>query len=426
MSTLELLGKARALLAAGEVNQAAAVYDKVARSTFSVEALEFLATYSLRSGHPLPAIPLIEGALQGAPGHPSLMENLGICYQLTGHHSDARQVLESVLRTQPDFYVSRLFLGLALRRMGYDADALTACRAAISAAQRTGAWLDEASTPDWLRDTVEDSAGYIKRAEFEHLSAVLEPIVAQYGEEAMARVRSFVASYTGIDRRLPEDKRQAPKTHYFPGLPAEPWINTAYLPWKQQLEDNFKVVRDELTSLLRQGGHFTPFLNFTREDQVEHYLGTNGPPPRWDAFFFYRHGKRQSENCALCPETSRLLEQLPIMRLPGLGPEVCFSMLTPGTRILPHRGDSNMRIVTHLPLIVPSSSCGLKVADETRNWSEGRLLAFDDTYEHEAWNESDTTRVVLIVDAWNPHLTEAERAGITAMMQAVREQFSGE
>ena len=97
-----------------------------------------------------------------------------------------------------------------------------------------------------------------------------------------------------------------------------------------------------------------------------------------------------------------------------------FSVLTPGTHILPHRGVTNTRVVCHLPLVVPED-CALVVGGETHVWREGEAVAFDDTYEHEAWNRGSRTRVVLIVDVWNPHLTAAERDALATLAGAMGE-----
>ncbi|MFN5903064.1 MAG: aspartyl/asparaginyl beta-hydroxylase domain-containing protein, partial [Novosphingobium sp.] len=85
-----------------------------------------------------------------------------------------------------------------------------------------------------------------------------------------------------------------------------------------------------------------------------------------------------------------------------------FSLLKPRTRIPPHTGVTNIRSIVHLPLIVPQG-CGFRVGGETREWHEGEAFVFDDTIEHEAWNDSDHLRAVLIFDVWNPWLTLAER-----------------
>ncbi|MGH8399135.1 MAG: aspartyl/asparaginyl beta-hydroxylase domain-containing protein, partial [Gammaproteobacteria bacterium] len=97
-------------------------------------------------------------------------------------------------------------------------------------------------------------------------------------------------------------------------------------------------------------------------------------------------------------------------------PETFFSVLKPGAHIPPHTGVINTRLVTHLPLIIPPD-CGIRVGNETRGWKEGECIVFDDTFEHEAWNKSDQTRVVLIFDIWNPYLTEVEREAMRIVVE---------
>ena len=120
---------------------------------------------------------------------------------------------------------------------------------------------------------------------------------------------------------------------------------------------------------------------------------------------------RQDANLAACPRSAELLASLPLLDIAGKAPSVMFSVLAPRTRIPAHHGSSNVRVTVHLPLIVPPG-CGFRVGGETREWREGKAWAFDDTIEHEAWNDSDQPRIILILDAWNPYLTEAERAAV--------------
>jgi aspartyl/asparaginyl beta-hydroxylase (cupin superfamily) len=107
----------------------------------------------------------------------------------------------------------------------------------------------------------------------------------------------------------------------------------------------------------------------------------------------------------------------------GRTPSAMFSVLKPRTRIPPHTGVTNARLVAHLPLVVPEG-CGFRVGNETRQWVPGTAWVFDDTIEHEAWNDSDRPRAILIFDVWHPALTPAERAMVTAMAEAM-EAFVG-
>ena len=126
---------------------------------------------------------------------------------------------------------------------------------------------------------------------------------------------------------------------------------------------------------------------------------------------------RRDAACDACPATAAVIGAVPRVDIPGRAPTAFFSILEPRTRIPPHTGVTNTRCTVHLPLIVPAG-CGFRVGGETRAWVEGRAFAFDDTIEHEAWNDSDDLRAVLIVDVWNPHLTAPERSMVRAFYAA--------
>ncbi|MFN7400485.1 MAG: aspartyl/asparaginyl beta-hydroxylase domain-containing protein, partial [Sandaracinobacter sp.] len=128
----------------------------------------------------------------------------------------------------------------------------------------------------------------------------------------------------------------------------------------------------------------------------------------WGACFLWEYGVPNAPVLARCPETARMLAQLPRNDIPGRAPTAFFSLLRPRTRIPAHTGVTNTRAIVHLPLIVPDG-CGFRVGGETRQWQEAVAFAFDDTIEHEAWNDSDDLRVVLIFDVWNPHLSAVEQ-----------------
>ena len=96
--------------------------------------------------------------------------------------------------------------------------------------------------------------------------------------------------------------------------------------------------------------------------------------------------------------------------------KIC-NLLAPKTRIPPHTGVANTRLVCHLPLIVPAG-CGFRCGATSVQWTEGEAFVFDDTIEHEAWNDSDQLRVVLIFDLWPPALREAERQAVASVISA--------
>ena len=145
--------------------------------------------------------------------------------------------------------------------------------------------------------------------------------------------------------------------------------------------------------------------------------------PRWSAFHLYKLGRRVEENAARCPRTLEVLGKVPQPLQAGRTPAAMFSLLKPRTRIPPHMGVTNVRLVTHLPLIVPEG-CGFRVGNDTRHWVPGKAWVFDDTIEHEAWNDSDKLRVVLIFDVWNPLLSPEERSLVSALAAGLQ-AFSG-
>jgi aspartyl/asparaginyl beta-hydroxylase (cupin superfamily) len=138
----------------------------------------------------------------------------------------------------------------------------------------------------------------------------------------------------------------------------------------------------------------------------------------WGAYFLWNYGARIDVACERCPETAAALDLVPRASLPGRAPTAFFSILQPRKKIPPHTGVSNTRAIVHLPLIVPAG-CGFRVGGETRQWVEGKAFAFDDTIEHEAWNDSDDLRAVLIFDVWNPHIAPHEQTLLQHLCRAI-------
>lgn len=195
---------------------------------------------------------------------------------------------------------------------------------------------------------------------------------------------------------------------HVPFLPADEFFERDHFPWMAALEAKTALIRAELEALMAGGG--APLRPYVQQDSgtpQNKWSALDGSLD-WGACFLWEYGVRNEAVCDLCPETAAALEALPRTDIPGRAPSAFFSLLKPHTRIPAHTGVTNSRTIIHLPLIVPPG-CGFRVGGETREWVEGECLAFDDTIEHEAWNESDALRAVLIFDVWNPHLTPAEQ-----------------
>lgn len=148
-------------------------------------------------------------------------------------------------------------------------------------------------------------------------------------------------------------------------------------PFTGKLQEHWQLIRDELNRL--QDKDFIPW--------PEKYLYSKG----WDTFALYAFGMKVRGNCKLCPETTKLIGEIPNLVSAG------FSSLAPGTHISPHTGYPDGVLRCHLGIIVPDN-CAIRVGNQIRSWLEGECLVFDDTTEHEAWNRSSQNRVVLLLD----------------------------
>lgn len=175
-------------------------------------------------------------------------------------------------------------------------------------------------------------------------------------------------------------------------------------PFVRELEGSWRIVHDELQKL--RTDHFLPW--------PERFLYGEG----WDVFALYAFGKRVERNCALCPETTRIVAGISGLTTAG------FSSLVGGAHIKPHVGYTNEVLRCHLGIIVPPD-CAIRVGSETRSWEPGRCLVFDDTIEHEAWNRGEQTRVVLLLDflrdaqAHTSPSTVAHPAGIEPFLRSL-------
>jgi aspartyl/asparaginyl beta-hydroxylase (cupin superfamily) len=198
---------------------------------------------------------------------------------------------------------------------------------------------------------------------------------------------------------------------FFPFLPADEFFDRKHFPWLSEIETRTDAIRKELDALLARGSVFSPYV--TQAPGTPSNLWTTlDNSSDWDSRFLTKFGAQDHAARQLCPATASAMDALPLFDIPGRGPNVFFSLLRAGAHIPAHTGVSNTRAIVHLPLIVPDH-CTFRVGGETRTWQVGHAFAFDDTIEHEARNDSDALRAVLIFDVWNPHLSAEERELLT-------------
>jgi len=247
----------------------------------------------------------------------------------------------------------------------------------------------------------------------------LARVYEQFGAAPLDRFRDSLDILVGRKRRY----QSQPSIFYYPGLPTIEFFDRALFPWLDGFEADTAAIADEFHNVLRADAGFEPYINYASDVPVNQWAELNHNPS-WSAFHLLRDGQRVADNAVQCPRTMQLLATVPAPDQPGRSPVAMFSLLRPQTRIPPHTGVSNVRLVAHVPLIVPEG-CGFRVGNTTRRWVPGQAWVFDDTIEHEAWNDSTQQRAVLIFDVWHPHLAEEERALITALMRSIN-AFTGD
>ena len=408
------LEEARSLLQQGRMADAEKLFERALDTTPNdAQALNVVALAALRNGNLPRAADLLIRAVTANPTDPLSHHHLGRVCDAAGDMQGALQAHARAVKLRPEFQVGRLFFGLSLHRAGQTQAALLQLARTLNDAQSQGKWVDIQTTPAPLRPAVEQAVTLFRAGRRQALFQLLEPFARDHGRSELTRVEKCVRIYLREEPPEYPDPRQQPTFLFFPGLGASPYIDRSKLDWIPALEAQTDAIHAELMTLLPSAAGRERV--FTTEELERQNLRGLDAPPSWTGYYFYRHGQRRDDNCAACPATARALDALPLVRLREHGPEVLYSVFTPGTELLPHRGVTNTRLVGHLPLIIPEN-CALDVGGELHHWQPGRVVVFDDTYEHGAWNRSKETRVVMIFDTWHPDLTEVERSAVTALV----------
>ena len=232
------------------------------------------------------------------------------------------------------------------------------------------------------------------------------------------RITRALSGYLGEANVFSSFATQQPKVIYIPGLDTGGFLDTQSHPIVPALKSAFRDIQAEFDEVMNDQKVLKPFMGHAGKDDSKKYV-SGDEKASWDAFFFYRHGTRFEAAQQRCPKTSKVLESIDLCRIEGQSPEICFSVLQPGSRIEPHFGVTNARVVVHLPLRVPNG-CYLELTDVGRHfWKEGEPLVFDDTFEHSALNPSDKPRGILLMDAWHPNLSMVEREVFSNLIKAI-------
>ena len=404
----DLLSRATQARQAGRSSEARALLEELlAAEAGSAGAWTMLGMLQLEAGDAQRAAVSLRTAVERDPKPPVAWYNLARALGAAGDAEAELGALDEALARQAYFLPALLAKGKALARLGREEEGLRLYRAFLAGIA------DDGGFPPAIRAQLTEARAWVSadsERRVEAYRAAVDTVAASYPDADLRRARAFAEQRAGTRRIYV----QQPTAGHFPYLPAIEFFDRALFPWLEALERETTAIRDELLSLwASEDANFKPYIAYDRSTPANQWAELNHSP-RWSAWFLWKDGRRDDGNCARCPATAAITETLPLLDVPGKSPTVMFSVLQPKTRIPPHTGSTNARTTVHLPLVVPEG-CGFRVGAETRQWREGEAWAFDDTIEHEAWNDSPHPRAILIVDVWNPFLSEAERAVVRAV-----------
>jgi aspartyl/asparaginyl beta-hydroxylase (cupin superfamily) len=237
---------------------------------------------------------------------------------------------------------------------------------------------------------------------------------------ARSRAERFISNCSRRTRHF----HQEPSNFHYPGLPEIEFHDRELFPGLPALEESTAEIRAEFDALVAaEAAEMVPYIQYPERVPMRQWKELNHNP-KWTAIHLLQNGRRVETNARHCPKTLEAVARMDQPQVPGASPNAMFSLLAPKTRIPPHTGVANTRLVCHLPLIVPPA-CGFRCGETTVEWTVGEAFVFDDTIEHEAWNDSDELRVVLILDLWPPALSVADREAVAAVIGASGVSFGG-
>lgn len=399
---IRALQAAKAAAAAGRMAESDQLLARLARQTPNHPAvLNELGVRMLARGAAEQAHALFVRATSVDPNHPSLWANLASSLKALGRHAEELDAIEKALQLEPRHLSALLQYAQHLEQSG---EKRQASRAYQNALATLPAGFEP---PEAVREALKHAKAAVD-ADNAAFCAVLEKPLAEirerHGDQPQRRVDRCLDILLGRARSF----HSQPTWMYFPELPEIDFFERSEFPWLDAIEAATDEIRAELMRVLiadREG--LQPYIDFPASMPLDQWRDLNRSR-RWSAYFLWNQGEVNAGHIARCPVTARVLETAPRCRVTARAPTAFFSILDANTRIPAHTGVTNTRCTVHLPLIVPPG-CGFRVGATTREWVPGHAWVFDDTIEHEAWNDSDTPRAILIFDIWNPLLTAAER-----------------
>ncbi|MEO1014713.1 MAG: aspartyl/asparaginyl beta-hydroxylase domain-containing protein [Pseudomonadota bacterium] len=318
-------------------------------------------------------------------------------------------------------WLSKLETASGLLSEGKTAEAATLIAKAVNAAPpdpqlppQTRARVVEA------RATLAKISGSMDRYLRSRLSDIEQPIDSQQGPAGPSRAARAIDLLLG-QRAL---YFQQPEKFYFPELPQIEFYEPEGFDWTRDIVKCAPAIRDELFAFLsEENDAFEPYVPATHQSATASTSDLTGNLD-WGAIHLFKDGVANPKTVPHFPATMEALARAPQPGVQTLSPIALFSRLTPGARIPPHHGLVNTRLICHLPIAI-ADDCAIRVGSQTRPWREGEMLIFDDSIEHEAWNNSSVERIILLFDIWRPEITADERRFIEIVFQAVADFQAG-
>jgi tetratricopeptide (TPR) repeat protein len=342
-----------------------------------------------------------EIACQREPAERSHWINLAAAHRMLGEGERERAALERVLAIDPTDLLALVRIAELHERLGEERPAAERWTAVLAVSSNIH---DPSSEFSQILAHAKQYVGEQQRKLVNSIDRALANDLTKASPRDRRRMRAAADAWLG--------RRKIYTNHceglHYPFLPADEFFEREHFSWFDQLEAATESILAELQNILADAeGRLTPYISLPPGVPANKWSGLDKSLD-WGAFHLWKEGERFDEACAKVPKTAALVESLPICRIDGRAPNVFFSILKAGSHIPAHTGVTNVRSVVHLPLIVPQG-CEFRVGGETRPWVQGEAFAFDDTIEHEAWNRSKRDRAILILDVWNPYLSEHEQ-----------------
>ena len=350
---------------------------------------------------------LLAEAIRLDPNLLSARMNLAVVQRLEGDLAGAMATLDAVRKIDPLFFPALMMRGALFEEMGKRRMAAGAYNIALT--QMPPDQFQDMPTRRAIAHALELHAGFR-----EEMHQYLKRDGLPTGHSLPAqRMNHFVDRISGKRRAY----RSQPTNFDYPGLPSIEIYDRDLFPWLPELEAATPVIQSELMGVFDDevaASDIEPYTQKPDDEPIEQW-GELNHSRRWSAYHFAFYGKQYPEHRKKCPQTVALLDRFPQPRIANRSPASMFSILQPKVHIPPHNGVANFRLLCHLPLILPPD-CRLRVGSTTREWVMGEAFVFDDTIEHEAWNDSDQMRTVMIFDIWHPFLTDDEKEFITRIL----------